>query len=151
MRTLLQAMLTGFGTKMAEKHVDKDNNCVTHLKELGLNKWQLEVSFLLFDPQNQKNQNVFLSAANIPYTPPYLTADAESLQWVEAEPTSVPCLFEAVHKFCVERPLQGRESHQEHVLLLGGQLVLQDIMTSPGMTMKVVIWLKKQKKKPGQV
>lgn len=67
-----------------------------------------------------------------------LAADAESFQWVEAEPTSVPSLLEAVHKFRVERPLQGRESHQEHMLLLGGQLVLQNIMTSSGMRMEVI-------------
>lgn len=84
----------------------------------------------------------------------YLTADAESLQWVEAEPARVACLFEAVHKFGVERPLQGRESHQEHMLLLGGQLVPQDIMTSSGimmmmMMMRVFICLKKKKAHSG--
>lgn len=64
--------------------------------------------------------------------PPHLAADAESLQWVEAEPASVSCLFEAVHKLCVERPLEGRQTHQDHMLLFGGQLVLQDVMTSSG-------------------
>lgn len=82
----------------------------------------------------------FLKRPTFPPTlPAHLAADAESLQRVEAEPTGVPCLFEAVHKLCVERPLQGREPHQEHMLLLGGQLVLQDIMTSPGVMMKVII------------
>lgn len=64
---------------------------------------------------------------------PHLAADTESLQRVEAEPPSVPGLLEAVHKLGVERPLQGGEPHQDHVLLLGGQLVLQDIVAPPGM------------------
>lgn len=64
--------------------------------------------------------------------PPHLAADTESLQWIEAEPASVPCLFEAVHKLCVERPLQGRQANQDNMFLFGGQLVLQDVMTSSG-------------------
>lgn len=64
---------------------------------------------------------------------PHLTADAESLQRVEAEPASVSCLSEAVHELCVKRPLQRRQTHQDHMLLLGGQLVPQHVMTSPGM------------------
>lgn len=63
-------------------------------------------------------------------TPPHLAADAESLQGIEAEPASVSCLFEAVHKLCVERPLQGRQANQDHMFLFRGQLVLQDVMTS---------------------
>lgn len=78
---------------------------------------------------------LFLST---PLPPSHLTADRESLQWVEAEPSSVSCLFEAVHKFGVERPLQGGESHQDHMLLFGGQLVPQDIVTSSGMKINVV-------------
>lgn len=62
--------------------------------------------------------------------PPHLAADTESLQWVEAEPAAVSSFFEAVHKLCVERPLERRQTHQDHMLLLRRQLVLQDIMTS---------------------
>lgn len=72
----------------------------------------------------------------------HLAADAESLQWVEAEPAGVPCLSEAVHELCVERPLQGRQTHQDHVLLFRGKVVLQDVMTSPG-TNKVMVNINK--------
>lgn len=84
--------------------------------------------------QNETNAS-FLGSQH----PPHLTADRERLQRVEAEPPSVPCLFETVHKFCVERPLQGRESHQDDMLLFGGQLVPQDIVTSSAVKIKVVI------------
>lgn len=67
---------------------------------------------------------------------PHLAADTERLQWVEAEPASVSCLSEAVHELGVERPLQGRQTHQDYVLLLRGQLVLQDVMASSGMKRK---------------
>lgn len=63
---------------------------------------------------------------------PHLAADTKSLQWVEAEPAGVTCLSEAVHELGVERPLQGRQTHKDHVFLLGGQLVHQDIVASPG-------------------
>lgn len=75
--------------------------------------------------------------------PSHLAADAESLQWVEAEPAGVPCLSEAVHELCVERPLQGGQTHQDHMLLFRGQLVLQDVMTSPGTETKYGQYLKK--------
>lgn len=61
---------------------------------------------------------------------PNLAADAESLQRVQAEPAGVSRLSEAVHELGVERPLQGGQAHQDHVLLLRWQLVLQDIVTS---------------------
>ena len=64
--------------------------------------------------------------------PPHLAADGERLQGVEAEPAAVACLSEAVHELCVERPLQGRQTHQDHMFLFGGQLVLQDVVTPPG-------------------
>lgn len=64
---------------------------------------------------------------------PHLTADTKRLQWVEAEPPSVPSLFETVHKLSVKRPLQGRQTHQDHMFLFRGQLVSQDVMTSSGM------------------
>lgn len=70
---------------------------------------------------------------------PHLAADTESLQWVEAEPAGVSGLSEAVHELCVERPLQRRQAHQDHMLLLGGQLVPQDIMASSGQA-TVNIW-----------
>lgn len=66
--------------------------------------------------------------------PPHLAADAESLQRVEAEPARVSCLSEAAHELCVERPLQGRQAHQDHMFLFRGQLVSQDVMTSSGKT-----------------
>lgn len=62
---------------------------------------------------------------------PHLAADTESLQRVEAKPACVSCLPEAVHELCVERPLQGGQTHQEHMFLFRGQLVPQDVMTSP--------------------
>lgn len=65
--------------------------------------------------------------------PPHLAADTKSLQWVEAEPAGVSCLPEAVHELCVERPLQSRQTHKDHMFLLGGQLVPQDVVASPGL------------------
>ncbi len=62
--------------------------------------------------------------------PPHLAADTESLQRVEAEPARVSCLSEAVHELCVERPLQGRQTHQDHMFLFRGKLVPQNVMTS---------------------
>ena len=75
---------------------------------------------------------------SVPHTrpPPHLAADAEGLQWVEAEPARVSCLSEAVHELCVECPLQGGQTHQDHMLLFRGQLVPQDVMTSSGIKMK---------------
>lgn len=68
----------------------------------------------------------------------HLTADTKRLQWVEAEPPSVPSLFETVHKLSVECPLQGRQTHQDHMFLFRGQLVSQDVMTLS--RMKKNIW-----------
>lgn len=65
--------------------------------------------------------------------PPHLAADTESLQRVEAEPADVSCLPEAVHELGVERPLQRRQTHKDHMFLLGGQLVPQDVVASPGL------------------
>lgn len=70
--------------------------------------------------------------------PPHLAADAESLQRVEAEPAGVSCLSEAIHELCVERPLQGRQTHQDHMLFFRGQLVLQDIMTTSEIKTSVI-------------
>lgn len=65
-------------------------------------------------------------------TLPHLAADTEGLEWVEAEPAGVSCLSEAVHELGVERPLQRGQTDQDHMLFLRGQLVLQDIVASPG-------------------
>lgn len=64
---------------------------------------------------------------------PHLAADAKRFERVEAEPARVSCLSEAVHELCVEGPLQGRQTHQNHMLLLRRQLVLQDIVASSGL------------------
>lgn len=61
-----------------------------------------------------------------------LAADAEGLERVEAQPAAVACLSEAVHKLSVKGPLQGRQAHHDHVLVLGGQLVPQNVVASPG-------------------
>lgn len=68
--------------------------------------------------------------------PPHLAADAEGLQRVQAEPAAVSCLFEAVHELRVQRPLEGGQTHQDHMFLFGRQLVLQDVVTSSGPKMR---------------
>lgn len=60
----------------------------------------------------------------------HLTAHTEGLEWVETEPTTVPSLSEAVHKLGIERPLDGRQPHQDHMLLLGRKLISQYIVTT---------------------
>lgn len=66
------------------------------------------------------------------FPPPHLAANTESLQRVETEPAGVSCLSEAGHELRVECPLQGRQTDQDHMLLLRGQLVLQYIVSSSG-------------------
>ena len=61
----------------------------------------------------------------------HLAAHAEGLQGVEAQPATVAGLPEAVHELRVERSLDGRQSHQHHMLLLGGELVSQHVVASP--------------------
>lgn len=95
-----------------------------------------------FNSTKRKTRSVFVEFILLflnTCPPPHLAADAESLQWIEAEPASVSCLFEAVHKLCVERPLQGRQANQDHMLLFRGQLVLQDVMTSSGIKMNAAV------------
>lgn len=60
----------------------------------------------------------------------HLAADAEGLEWVQTEPARVARLSEAVHELGVERPLEGRQSDQDHVLLLRRQLLFQDVMAA---------------------
>lgn len=74
--------------------------------------------------------------------PPHLAADTESLQRVQAEPARVSCLSEAVHELCVECPLQGRQTYQDHMFLFRGKLVPQDIMTSSGIKKLQSIFVK---------
>ena len=59
-----------------------------------------------------------------------LAADAEGLEGVEAEPARVAGLREAVHELGVQHPLQGGQPNQDHMLLLGRQLVPQDVVAT---------------------
>lgn len=78
--------------------------------------------------------SVYLSNPTAPVQQfqPHLAADAEGLEWVESQPAAVACLSEAVHKLSVKCPLQGRQAHHDHMLFLGGELVPQYVVASPG-------------------
>lgn len=78
------------------------------------------------------NREVLLSYTGRCPLVPHLAADAESLQRVQAEPAAVSRLLKAAHELGVERPLEGGQTHQDHVFLFGRQLVLQDVVASSG-------------------
>lgn len=61
----------------------------------------------------------------------YLTAHAKGFEWIETKPATVPSLAETIHELFIECPLEGGETHQDHVFLFTGQLSAQHVMTPP--------------------
>lgn len=62
----------------------------------------------------------------------YLAANAEGFERIQTQPAIVPCFPKAFHEFGIQRSLNGRESHQDDMLLLGRKLVSQDIVAPSG-------------------